>query len=174
MKRVEAVTKIDYPKYKKFYQFSQFRGKRYKWGPFILYGSTIIMIFLAIGVSLFPTPPIVWLPAYVLACSLTIFALSNLFLPKLQFKGLAYQLKIPQHFLFLEDRMEISTHAGDSVLEYAEIDKVYETEDTFYIYITKRQAIIVAKQDFTQGHSGILRKQFEKKLGKKFVRCYRA
>ena len=99
---------------------------------------------------------------------------SNLFLPKLQFKGLAYQLKIPQHFLFLEDRMEISTHAGDSVLEYAEIDKVYETEDTFYIYITKRQAIIVAKQDFTQGHSGILRKQFEKKLGKKFVRCYRA
>lgn len=52
--------------------------------------------------------------------------------------------------------------------QYAQFSKAYERKDAFYLYINKRQALIVNKSGFVQGGAEELREILKSKLGRKF------
>lgn len=169
MKKIEATTKLDYKDYRDFFLFSQVKSRRFQSWPMIsgiaaggLLAISLLLTFIK-GV-----PPIFWLTAYALTFMMGIIALVNLFLPRLQYKNVAYHLKLPQEFVILANRINIHTHAGDSMLDFADIRRVYEAEDTFYIFISAAQAIILPKKDIFQGTPMMLRTRLSHALGKRY------
>lgn len=62
-------------------------------------------------------------------------------------------------------RPEVNTNAN---YHYNAIVKAYEFRDAFYLYIDKRQAILVNKNGFTQGNAEELRAVLKEKIGIKF------
>ena len=169
MKKIEANTKLTYQDYRDFFIFSQVRHRGFRSWPKISYIAAVTLLAISLLLTFVKgMPSLFWLTAYALTFVMSILALTNLALPKFQYKNVAYHLKLAQEFVILGNRINIFTHAGDSVLDFSDIRRVYETDDTFYIFISSSQAIILPKKDITQGTPMMLRTRLSNTLGKRY------
>ena len=70
-----------------------------------------------------------------------------------------------------EESFRLTIRAGARTEEveipYAQVRRIYETKEYFYIYIGRSQALIVGKADITEGSADELAVLF-RKLGKRF------
>lgn len=71
-------------------------------------------------------------------------------------------------FVFEDENFNVTSASaekkGESVYSYEDINRVYETDGYFYIYVSKRKALIVDKNGIAGGKTKELRDTFLKKL----------
>lgn len=89
-------------------------------------------------------------PVFLLLVPLVIW-----FMPILTVKMSGNLLGCINTYTFFEKELDIQSDAsfcsGESRVHYQHLDGVYETNDTFYLFISKQQAFIVKKSDITEG-----------------------
>ena len=54
-------------------------------------------------------------------------------------------------FIFYDKNLEVQNNNGSFTYRYFMFHKIFETEDFFYLYVTKENAFLVAKDSFTYG-----------------------
>ncbi len=161
------------PEYKKLCAFHQFvaRGVRAYAYPVLFFAAAVM--FLALGIAF--GNPAFYAGAgvlFVLACALppVALAMQNAKLGKKIAQNPDY-LKTEQLFQFGEESFRLTIRAGARTEEveipYAQVLRIYETKEYFYIYIGRSQALIVGKADITEGSADELA-VFLRKLGKRF------
>lgn len=60
-------------------------------------------------------------------------------------------------YIFHEDRLEVSSERGNSYIKYDELYKIVETNTNFYLYVNKKAAYNVIKENADQGLMSFLR-----------------
>ena len=58
----------------------------------------------------------------------------------------------------------LSTANGKTNANYSYFENVYETKDTFYLYISKQQAYILSKSDIIEGNAADLQNLFKRNI----------
>lgn len=170
---VKAFHKNNLPEYKKLCAFHQFvaRGVRAYAYPVLFFAAAVM--FLALGIAF--GNPAFYAGAgvlFVLACALppVALAMQNAKLGKKIAQNPDY-LKTEQLFQFGEESFRLTIRAGARTEEveipYAQVLRIYETKEYFYIYIGRSQALIVGKAGITEGSADELAVLF-RKLGKRF------
>lgn len=80
-------------------------------------------------------------------------------------------LKTEQFFTFEEDSLRLTVQAGSRAesydIPYAQIPRVYERKDRYYIYIGVSQILILKKKNLREGSAAELTELF-RRLGKRF------
>ena len=78
-------------------------------------------------------------------------------------------------YIFYDDMIKASTEGdefnGETKIEYSLFVKAYETNEYFFIYITKRQAFMVDKSTIEGGTAADIRKKLIFYLGDKYIVC---
>jgi len=173
---VEFETKYTYERYKQYYWFSLFRGKYYRYSkatfPFI----TALMIALAIL-------SFTWIDSILSAVISTVatvicilfYVLASI-MPKRYVKQSPALFQGSITIIFNEDDFStIQTGdiaSGTGITKYEALNKVYETKDTFYVYLTPVQALLLAKKDIVKGTPEELRGLLKSKLPQgKYIIC---
>jgi len=173
---IQVETKYTYESYKQYYWFSLFRGKYYRYGittfPFI----TALMIVLAIL-------SFTWLHSALAAAISTVgtiicilFYVMASFMPKRYVKQSPSLFQSSMTIIFNEDSFS-SMQTGDmssgaGITKYAALNKVYETKDMFYVYLTPVQALLLTKKDIVKGTPEELRSLLQSKLPhSKYILC---
>lgn len=82
-------------------------------------------------------------------------------------------LGLENYFTFTEDGITLAqkspTVNGQMELKYGTLDKIYETKDCFYIFLSKAQGYPLLKKDIEDGKSAELARILREKLADKFV-----
>lgn len=89
----------------------------------------------------------------VLSVIMALAAISQPFLyyvlPEIKFRAYAKRQTPTIHFVFGDEEVQVFAETSDfedkAKIKYAMIDRVKETKDYFYIYMSKRQAFVVDK-----------------------------
>ncbi len=74
-------------------------------------------------------------------------------------------------FTFYKKYMEIKNKNGKFKYNYFMIRKVFETKDSFYLYVTKENAFLISKKAFSLGTSEDFSKFAKLKFGMKYKFC---
>lgn len=71
-------------------------------------------------------------------------------------------------FSFYDKDFEIENNKGKFKYKYSIFRKVYETDDFFYLYVTKENAFLVSKNTFSLGNATNFAKFMKQKCGFKY------
>lgn len=170
---VKAFHKNNLPEYKKLCAFHQFvaRGVRAYAYPILFLLAAVL--FLIIGIM--SGNAVFYLGAGILflaaaALPLITLAMQNSKIEKKVSQNPDY-LKTEQLFQFGEETFRLTIKVGSRTEEmeipYAQVPRVHETKEYFYIYIGKSQVLILNKANITEGSADELAAVF-RGLGKRF------
>lgn len=99
---------------------------------------------------------------------LTVVPLAIWLTPKFTAKMSKNLLGCTNTYVFFNEELEIHSDLpvcrGESRVSYQHLDSVYETNDAFYLFISKLQALIVNKSDITEGTVGELQELLRKNI----------
>ena len=71
-------------------------------------------------------------------------------------------------FSFFEKNFEVKNNNGSFIYKYFMLKKIFETDDYFYLYVTRENAFLLSKKTFSLGTSEEFSKFLKKKCGFKF------
>ena len=170
---IEATTKINYDSYRQYYLFSFFQGTRSPWQARILMALAPLLFITFLVLYLLNPADFFNLAGMAIMMLLGLVLLLIIILvPKRYYKSVEKLITIPNRYVFSEDQLEITlmdpVQDGQTTARYATLNKVYETADAFYIYLTASQSCIVGRQDFTHGTAEDLHKLLASRLGQRF------
>ena len=173
---IEFETKYTYESYKQYYWFSLFRGKYYRYGKATLPLITVLMIALAILSFTWIDSILFAVISTVAAVICILFYVLASIMPKRYVKQSPALFQSSMTIIFNED--DFSTMqtgdiaSGTGITKYEALNKAYETKDTFYVYLTPVQALLLAKKDIVKGTPEALRGLLQSKLPKgKYILC---
>lgn len=139
-------------------------------------GLCLILLLLLIAeltVSGFNIIPMILIIADILVIIIDCFV--YFILPEIQYRSLAKMKDTENNYIFTENTLKIQTksevHSGESEIEYAMIQKVYETSGYFFIYITGNQVFIVDKSTVEGGSHDDIRNKLGDYLKDKYIIC---
>jgi hypothetical protein len=170
---IEAVTRIDYPAYRKFFLFSFLQGKRSRWQAPLMLALAPLLTIAFLVMYLNNPADVVNLVGVILMLGLSLaLAAIIMFMPRRYYKSLEQQLMIPVHYSFESDQLVF--YAGDDTdlatnYPYEKIEKAYETADSFYINLGPGRICIIGRQDFTAGSANDLHALLQGKLGDRLL-----
>ena len=170
---VKAHHKNNLAEYKKLCAFHQFvaRGIRAYAYPILFLAAA--GLFLALGIAfgnaaLYAGAGILFAAAF--ALPLLTLAAQNAKIEKKVTAEPGY-LRTEQFFEFGKDSFLLKIKAGERAEEmdvpYAQVPRIHETKEFFYIYIGRAQVLILNKADITDGSADELAEIF-RSLGKRF------
>jgi hypothetical protein len=162
--KIEAVSRVDYAAYRRYYLFNFLQGKRSPWQARLL----LILVPAALAAFLYfylkNPDDLVNLIGALIMLFLGLVLLFILFvMPHRHYRSVRHELEKPCHYAFYENHME-----NGAVTPYTMILKAYETQDAFYLYIGPGQAHIIGKNDFRSGSAADLRQILQARLGSRF------
>ncbi len=172
---VKAYYKNSLEEYKKFGVFHTLRAR--KWNIVLL--SSLFLLFgawLMAGGVLQSNSKLMGVSIICFACSVA-FPFLYCFLQIIKINKTVKQNKnfnnTEQFFTFTDDglslQIKIGTRGSDYEIPYNQILGAFETKTNFYVYIGRRQALIINKKDITEGNEDELCKYLKNGLGKRFV-----
>ena len=173
---IELDVKYTYERYKKFYWFTLFRGKNYKRGIKIFPIVTALMIFYVILFTVWMDNVLLRVIFSVLSIICILFYVAAFFMPRYYVKRSPALFETNINLIF-GDESFITTQTGDAIkgtgeTKFSALWKVYETTDSFYLYHTPAQALLLSKDDFVTGTPAELRELLQKNLEvKKYIVC---
>ena len=71
-------------------------------------------------------------------------------------------------FSFFDKNFEVKNNNGSFIYKYFMLRKIFETDDYFYLYVTRENAFLISKNTFSLGTSEDFSKFMKKKCGFKF------
>ncbi len=71
-------------------------------------------------------------------------------------------------FSFFDKNFEIKNNNGSFMYKYFMLKKIFETDDYFYLYVTRENAFLLSKKTFSLGSPQDFSKFMKKKCGFKF------
>ena len=71
-------------------------------------------------------------------------------------------------FSFYDKNFEVKNNNGSFIYRYFMLKKIYETDNYFYLYVTRENAFLISKNTFSIGTSEDFSKFLKKKCGVKF------
>lgn len=163
---------IDYPLYRKFYLFHSRRGLRKFIFPlaYILIAVGILsgaIYFLTVG---FQGSMLRLMGILILGLLLILYF--NLLYPRILYKYARNMYEVPLTLQLYADHIKLDAkgvkYSGKSETKYEALDSAFETKDMFFMYLTKRQAYLLAKDTIAPEAAQQLRSILQAKLGAKF------
>lgn len=159
-------TKYSKKNYNRFIQFHNNKfGLKYDIYTFIVLILLIYCLIVAIRSKLI-------LLSIVFFIAIGVFVGYRLFQPLFSYKKQTKSKTISKEneikFYFYEKSFKIRENAKTEILKYWRIHKVYETNEFFYLYLTKKHAILVDKTGFTLGSSEQFSKFIKNKMKFKY------
>ncbi len=175
---VHVSTQYTYRKYRQFYLFSKFRGKHYKLWRNILYAFLILgLVFLILFIRSYvlnPTEsrfiPFLYYPTYFL------IIISRFIPPILAYKTQKKIRALSDDYTFYKDEFRVVTNhpqfSNTKIIKYNFLEKAYETDKTFYLYLTKQTAFPIWKDGISPNEIDALRTCLISHLeADKFIMC---
>jgi len=173
---IEVRTKYTPEMHKEFLRFLFFRGESYRFKQRSLTALGILLIVL--WLVLYITTPFNIMLVVLLAVGIFVLLWTHLIPAVLSKQNARETSSLTQtglYILFDENDLFISFDGEPqscmSKLPYKALDKVYETKNDFYIFLTPANAFLVSKSDFISGSADELRVLFQAKLNGRFVIC---
>lgn len=165
---VKNETEYTYERYLKLNKFNMYSAKK---STFICLIVLLVIIFLC-GIFMLIVGEYRQSIFYLVFT--VVFSILYITLPNIQTKKVfnsdnLLKENIKNTFEFYDDKIEIKNKKSTSTLEYSDLYKVYETNDTFYIYLNKMQALIISKDCFLIGDTEKLRTLLLKNFEKKYI-----
>ena len=173
---IELDSKYTYERYKKYYKFSMFRGKNYKRRLATFPLVTVLSIFIAVLSFVWINNNILTTTFIFVSLIYILIFLLTCFMPRYYVKRSPILFDSSIKFIFGDECFTATQTGGGSngtnETKYSVLLRVYETEDSFYLYLTPAQAYLLSKDDFVTGTPLELRELLQRNLeGKKYIIC---
>lgn len=164
----EAEMAMTYEVYKKQYTYSLF-NKAHIIRRFII---VILYLLLLIWAEMTTELHLFWLMQFIIVY-LIIWMIRLIRAPQKQYQASRELLWGKYTYAFNEEEMHLykknDLSTSDLHLYYNGIFQVYESRDTFYIYINRMQAYPIPKTSLTAGTPEGLRELLQGKLGERYI-----
>ncbi len=170
---ISIKTQYTLPSYRKFVLFSVCKGKYY-----LAYQALLFICFPVAAIAL------LFLTNFDIFCIYFALLLALYFLrifiaPNRTYKRSPMIFQSQHCFTFDDEKITVTSQStmssGNGDFQYHLLFKVYETKDSFYLYISPRQAYLLNKKDFIEGTPmecrALLRAHMDEK---KFIVCWKA
>ena len=163
---------IDYPLFLKFFRFHNQRGlRRYVFIlAYILIAVGILsgsIYFLTVG---FNESMLRLMGILILGLLLLLYL--NWVYPRILYKYARNMYEVPLILQLFTDYVQLDAkgakYSGKSETKYEALDSAFETDDMFFMYLTKRQAYLLAKDTISPEVAMRLRSILQAKLGAKY------
>ncbi|HPE96267.1 MAG TPA: YcxB family protein [Bacillota bacterium] len=170
--KIEAVTKLDYTKFREFTLFNLFKGKV---PTFKKWFSIAVLSLLSIAVYVFSfiSDEAVFTFLTLFAVIADVYYIWLLFVsPKQNFKSNQRAIEKPGHMVFRDTQFSSYDPKTDKLLgsvKYENVREIFETKEFWYIYTSKRNAIIVEKAGVIDNMQEALTALLKEKKGKKYI-----
>ena len=172
---VKAKTEYTMELLKKFSRFNAFKNQ----SQIITYCLLELLILGLVGLSIFRATisgnaeDVTVAIIYTIILSF-ILPLTLWLLPLLTAKMSKGIIGAVNSYEFFDDEIVVEsslpTASGKTNSKYSYFEKIYETKDTFYLYISKQQAFILRKSDIIEGNASDLQNIFKSKISpKKYI-----
>lgn len=173
---LHAFTTYDLPAYRKFVHFSLNRGRFYRAAPWLF----VSLICLCLLICLFDLFTFGLDEATLLFLALEgvlllLYGFLYLALPRISFRAARKTAELVNEYLFGEESVSMRCRAegleSSATVRYDAFDKIYETRDFFYLYLTKRSAYLVRKSEI-EGNPLLLSSAIARSVSpKRFIFC---
>lgn len=173
---IKATSKYDWETIKKFNLFHSITKNKVKNALVLFVDVFCVILFILMGAWELLDLEMIMLFALVFILNL-LLAFMMLVLPKIQYKQNKHLHGMINEIIFEEEQMSLSQQGDNATssttIKYDAVWKIYETKDSFYIYINPRQAYIAEKSNLTGGTAADLRVFLIKEIGisKYKLRC---
>jgi Mn2+/Fe2+ NRAMP family transporter len=171
---LEATTRIDYDTYRKYYLFNFLQGKRSPWQArlLIIIAPLLFLVFLYLYWKN-PTDIFNLVAVLIMLLLGVMLVLIVMLVPRRYFMSVERLIQMPNFYIFDDEQFTVSSqplpNECATSTPYAKIYRIYETKNYFYIYLSRSQAFILGKYDFTQGSAAELSQWLADKLGGRFI-----
>ncbi len=153
---IKVATKITYPMYKEYAIFSIYKSKFFKIANVFCF---IMIIFVAFFITKtmidYGFDIVLFILLFVLALCIAVLLVYPVLTAKIYYKSGSKLYSNEICFSFYDDHLVSETKGSDissaSNSNYNIIQKIYETKNYFYLFITRQQAFIVPKNDIVSG-----------------------
>ena len=116
---------------------------------------------------------------YTVAIAAALLVLIDMFMyfgmPRLQYNSMSKLKDVENSYIFYDDEFFAETVSesfnGQDVIKYSLLEKAFETDRYFFIYINKRQTFVVDKASVEGGTAEEIKAKLTCVLGKKYIRC---
>ncbi len=116
---------------------------------------------------------------YTVAVAAVLILLIDMFMyfgmPRIQYNSMSKLKDVENSYIFYDDEFFTETvsesFSGQDVMKYSLLEKAFETERFFFIYINKRQTFVVDKATLEGGSAEEIKEKLTSVLGKKYIRC---
>lgn len=96
-------------------------------------------------------------------------------MPKIQYNSMSKMKDIGNDYIFYDDEFFAESvsekFSGQDVIKYSLLEKAFETDRYFFIYINRRQTFVVDKATIEGGTAEEIKEKLSLQLGKKYIRC---
>lgn len=165
---IKASSKYDWETFKSFYVFSL--SKKHRWPSIVLVVVFLLLLAMYVFEAVNGTFSADLLPSMAMFITLYIaMGFVRFVLPKIQYNKNKLIHGIENIITFGEQKFEINQNGdnatGTASISYDAIQKIYETKEYIYIYISLQQAHIVDKATITGGSLNDLRALLSNAVG---------
>lgn len=161
----------NYTKYSKknYNKFVQFHNSKFG----LIYDIYTIVVFILLIycfiVAIIGKSVLLSIVFFIAMC---VFVIYRLFQPLYSYKKQTKSKTISKEtdivLYFYEKAFKVRENARMVRIRYWQLHKVYETDNFFYLYLTKKNAILVDKQGFTLGNANQFSNFMKKKMKLKY------
>ena len=170
---IKATTVYDFPTYKRYALFHLNKGRLYL--TIITCAISILGIFVGLYTMIrYGYDGAMMVCLTILSLNLIFQAYLYFFSPRVHYKSNRGFANMKNEFEF--DESGITVHSsnpntdGTSTFNYDVLHKIYETKDSFYLYVNRSQAFLISKDGFTEGNATELSVLLSRKLPpKKYI-----
>jgi len=150
---IKAAATLDYKTLKRFYRFGFFRSGKIKTALILLFLLLVYALIIS-GYSELYSLAEYSIIAFILMLLIIVF--KWLFMPKIIYRKSNAKLKdMKNEFVFSKESIHLESRAesysGNAEIDYNIIQKVYETDTFFYLYINAHTAYAVDKSRIENG-----------------------
>lgn len=163
---------------KKYISFAMHKGKNYSARRIIakVYGGIFLGVLLISMIVMLITGIATIVDMIPMIVLIALFISMYLFITRLPYINGKKLINANMNYIFNNDVFTVITSSKfantNGTFQYDFLDKVYETDNYYYLYINKSSAHIVDKNGFENTTAGEFSKFLESKLPpKKFIRC---
>lgn len=163
---------IDRALFIRFLKFQRRTGVRrfLNYTVYIISGIGLLLVGANLLLNGFEQDTVIMIILILSALGLTVF--SSYYLPLLKFKSLGKILTAPQRIELYPEHFTVEMsgeeYSGQNSVCYEGLVKAYQTEDMFYLYISKHQAFLLPVDSLDGGAIAQLSSILEQKLGVNF------
>ena len=155
-----------------YIDFLKFHNKKYN---FTYLAYTVIWFIILFACIVYSISSNLRLQAIVITIILLSFVIYRFARPKIIVDKELKSEKISDNntnlFTFYKNYMRIQNKNGKFDYKYLMIRKAFETEDSFYLYVSKENAFLISKNTFSLGTAEDFSKFAKSKFGIKYKLC---